>query len=257
VTELIGVVHVPALPGAPKNGLSLKDCIRLAVADAKALERGGADAVIVENFHDYPFRADAVEPHVVAALTAVCLAIRSAVGCTLGVNVLRNDAAAALGIAVACDAAFIRVNVHTGAMLTDQGVVTGRADETMRLRRSLGAEHVRVMADVLVKHAVPLGPLRLEDAVRDAVERGLADAIIVTGGATGLPARREDVETAVAASTAPVFVGSGVTAGNVDAFVPPAAGVIAGSWLKHEGSIGNPVDPARVRQLREAIDRRA
>ncbi|HUG16351.1 MAG TPA: BtpA/SgcQ family protein [Thermomicrobiales bacterium] len=257
MTTLIGVVHVPALPGAPRNVLSLDDCIRHAVADAEALRDGGADAVIVENFHDYPFRRDAVEAHVVAALTAVCLAIRASVACELGVNVLRNDALSALGIAMACGAAFIRVNVHTGAMLTDQGIITGRADETMRLRRALGADHVRVLADVLVKHAVPLGALRLADAVRDATDRGLADAIIVTGGATGMPATREDVETACGATTAPVYVGSGVTAGNVDAFVPPATGVIAGSWLKRDGLIGNPVDATRVRRLRQAIDRLA
>lgn len=254
MTTLIGVVHVPALPGAPKSSLPLAACIRHAVADAHALASGGADAIIVENFHDYPFRAESVEPHVVAALTAVCLAIRQAVTCDIGVNVLRNDARAALGIALACDASFIRVNVHTGAMLTDQGLITGRADDTLRLRRALGIEHVRIVADVLVKHAVSLGPLQLEDAVADAVDRGLADAIIVTGGATGKAATSDDVRNAARATGAPVYVGSGVTAHNVADFVPPASGVVVGSWLKQDGRVANPVDVTRVRQLREVLD---
>jgi uncharacterized protein len=242
------------LPGSPTSALSLSECIRHAVRDAEALVVGGVDALIVENFHDYPFRRDAVEPHVVAAMTAVCLAIRDAVDCEIGVNVLRNDARAALGIALAAGASFIRVNVHSGAMLTDQGIITGAADETMRLRRTLGIEHVRVMADVLVKHAVPLGPLRVEDAVRDAVDRGLADAIIITGSGTGESAARRDVESAVSAAGVPVYVGSGVTAENAAQFIPPAAGIIAGSWLKVDGIVRNPVDPRRVQQLRKAID---
>jgi uncharacterized protein len=139
-------------------------------------------------------------------------------------------------------------------MLTDQGVITGRADETLRLRRQLGAEHIGIFADALVKHAVPLGPLSISDAARDAVERGLADAVIVTGSATGSAASERDVESAVAATSAPVYVGSGVTAANVRMLIPPASGVIAGSWLKREGIVTNPVDVARVRELRDALD---
>jgi len=187
-------------------------------------------------------------------MTAAGVAIRAAVNCPIGINVLRNDAAAALGIAVAAGASFIRVNVHTGAMLTDQGIIAGRADDTLRLRRLLGAEHIQIFADVLVKHAVNLGPLTLVDAVKDAVERGMADAVIVTGGATGSPASVSDVGAAVGASKAPVYVGSGVSVETVRQMVPPSAGVIVGTWLKQDGIVTNPVDVARVRQLRNALD---
>jgi uncharacterized protein len=253
--RLIGVVHLPALPGSPRASQPLAASIKQGVEDARALAAGGADGIIVENFHDVPFRADRADPYTVAAMTAAALAIRAAVECPIGINVLRNDAASALGIALAADAQFIRVNVHTGAMLTDQGIIEGRADETLRIRRALGAEHIRIFADVLVKHAVALGPLTIEDAARDAVERGLADAIVVTGGATGSEAARRDVERAVSATVAPVYVGSGVTAANVNQFVPPALGVIAGSSLKCGGKVAAPVDAGRVRELRTAIDR--
>jgi membrane complex biogenesis BtpA family protein len=250
--RLIGVVHLAGLPGSPR-AVPLSECIERAVADARALERGGVDAIIVENFNDVPFRPGAVDAHTVAAMTVATLAIRSSVSCELGVNVLRNDAAAALGIALACDASFIRVNVHTGAMLTDQGIIDGRADETLRLRKLLGAERIRVFADVLVKHAVPLGPVALEDAVNDAVERGMADAIIITGTATGNAARTEDVQRAVEVADVPVYVGSGVTADNLPRFVPPATGVIVGSWLKHDGAVENLVDERRVERVRSVM----
>ena len=253
--RLIGVVHLAALPGAPLSQLALGECVRRAVVDAQALVAGGVEAVIVENFNDRPFRAEAVDAHTVAAMTACCLAVRDAVGCALGVNVLRNDAAAALGIAAACGADFIRVNVHVGAMLTDQGVITGRADQTLRLRRQIGAEHVRIFADVLVKHAVPLGALTLEQAIGDVVERGMADAVIVTGGATGQPAAPEDARVAALVSRAPVYVGSGIVAENVRAFVPPAHGCIVGTALKHHGLVDQPVDLERVQRLRLALDR--
>jgi membrane complex biogenesis BtpA family protein len=253
--RLIGVVHLPALPGSPRSSMPLAACIEAGVRDARALAEGGADGIIIENFNDMPFRGERVDAHTVAAMTAAALAIREAVDCDLGINVLRNDAAAALGIAMAVDAAFVRVNVHTGAMLTDQGLLQGRADETLRLRRSIGAESVRIFADVLVKHAVPLGPIALGDAIRDAVERGLADAIVITGTATGVEATRHEVEQAVEISTVPVYVGSGVTAANVGQFVPPAVGVIVGTSLKRGGVVSEDVDLDRVRQLRIAIDR--
>lgn len=253
--QLIGVVHVPALPGSPLSTSPIAACVERAVQDASTLEAGGADAVIVENFHDVPFRPGRVDAHTVAAMTRVCLAVREAVHCEVGVNILRNDALAALGIAAMSGANFIRVNIHTGAMLTDQGLITGEADETLRLRRALQADQVRIFADVLVKHAVPPGPFDLGDAVEDAAWRGLADVIVVSGSATGKAASVDDVERAVrAAGDVPVLVGSGITADNVTDYVPPAAGVIVGSSLKVGSDISSPVDLSRVQTLRRALD---
>jgi uncharacterized protein len=254
VTEFIGMVHLQALPGSPRSHGTLDTCLDMALRDADALQSGGVDGIIVENFNDVPFRAGRVDAFTVAAMTHVCLKVRDQVDCKMGVNVLRNDADAALGIAAAIGADFIRVNVHTGAMLTDQGVITGRADETLRTRRNLGAEHIRILADVLVKHAVPLGPLTIEDAVEDAIARGLADAVVITGSATGKSAVRDDVFRAVSvAGDVPVLVGSGVSADNVAELVPPAQGLIAGSWIKVDGDVRNAVDVNRVRQLRSVL----
>ena len=253
--RFIGVVHLAALPGSPRSSVPLASVIDRALEDARALVVGGVDGLIVENFNDVPFFSEAVPPHTVAAMTAACIAIRRAVSCPVGVNVLRNDAAAALGIALAAECEFVRVNVHTGAMVTDQGIINGRAAETLRLRRELGADSIQIFADILVKHAVPFGPVSLAESARDAVERGLADAIIVTGTATGTAASPDDVGAVSSVVDVPVYVGSGVTVENVAGVVPPADGIIVGSSLKRGGIIANPVDTERVRDLANRLPR--
>ena len=252
-TPIVGVVHLLPLPGSPRASLNLEQIIERAVDDARAYEAGGASALIVENYGDAPFRKDRVEPYTIAALTRVVTAVRAAVRLPVGVNVLRNDAVAALSIAAATGASFIRVNVHTGAMLTDQGIIEGRADETLRLRRFLDAP-VEIWADILVKHALPLGPVSLEEAARDALERGLADALILTGSATGQPADPEELRRLRALfPEVPIFIGSGITPERVAAFLPEASGFIVGTWAKEEGIIENRVSRSRVEMLARAI----
>lgn len=254
---LIGVIHLPPLPGAPRAMLAMEQVVERAVNDALAYARGGASGVIVENFGDAPFYKERVPPYTVAAMALAVAAVRNAVRLPVGVNVLRNDAYAAMSIAAVTGASFIRVNVHTGAMLTDQGIVEGRADETVRVRRLLSAP-VEIWADVLVKHAVPLGPLSLVDAARDTVERGLADALILTGSATGCPPAVEDVRTLHdALPQVPVYVGSGVDPERVAVYLPGASGFIVGTWAKEDGQIERPVSVRRVELLARAIERAA
>lgn len=252
----IGMIHLPPLPGSPRAERSLNEIEAFVLADVEALVEGGVDGIMIENFGDTPFTAGRVAPHTVASMTRIVLSIRKQVTCPIGVNVLRNDAASALGIAKATDAQFIRVNIHTGVMATDQGIITGEADETLRLRAQLGATSIAIMADVLVKHASPLGEITIEDAVEDTLHRGLADAVIVSGSATGKPANREQVERACrAAGESPVYLGSGVTLDNLAEFVPPAYGVIVGTALKQDGKVDAPVDRERVRRLADQFSR--
>src|SRR3954470_1156008 len=166
---LIGLVHLQPLPGSPRWGGDLEDAIRLAVNDARAYERGGADALFIENFGDVPFTKTNVGPETVAAMAAAGRAIRAAVKLPIGFNVLRNDARAALALCAACNGSFIRVNVHTGAMLTDQGLIEGNAHDTLRYRRQV-CPRAQIFADVHVKHAVPLGDCTIEDSARDTLE---------------------------------------------------------------------------------------
>lgn len=251
---LIGMVHLPALPGSPADtGNGMEPVIKRAVADARALEAGGAGAVMIENFFDAPFCKDCVPPHTVAAMTRAVLAVRRAVTVPIGVNVLRNDWRSALAIAQICDAQFVRVNVWVGAAVTDQGLIEGASRQAILYRKELGA-NVAIFADVFVKHAVQLGGGLLEDAARDAVLRGRADALIVTGSATGASVSMEDVERVRRATPdTPLLIGSGLNP-ETAAAIAHADGAVVGTGLKHNGEVASAVDAERVRALRAAMD---
>ena len=252
---LIGVVHLKPLPGAPQHRASMADIIKAAVADAVAYERGGAHALVVENFGDVPFTKSSVAPETLAAMAAVGCAVRAAVKLPVGFNVLRNDGRSALALVAACGGDFIRVNVLSGAMLTDQGLIEGDAYNLLRDRARL-APGTQIFADVHVKHAVPLGDWSLEDAANDTVERGLADALIVSGVGTGKAADLDDVKRVRAACPhAKILLGSGVNLENVKSFLQVADGVIVGSSLKRDGKLTNPVDAKRVAALVKAVEK--
>lgn len=240
----IGMVHLQALPGSPAWQGDLPAVTAAALTDASALSEAGIRAVMVENYHDVPFYPGRVPAETVAAMTAVISTLGNEFpGIAWGVNVLRNDAASALGIAVATGARFIRVNVHTGAMVTDQGSIEGQAWHTLRLRKQLGASDVGIMADVRVKHARPLAERPLGEEAQDLRLRGLADAVIVTGAATGSGAEAADVQAVRdALPGCPLLVGSGMTWETADKFFPAADGCIIGSSLKvSDPDTGRPV----------------
>lgn len=250
---LVGVVHLGALPGAPAFAGDLPALLGVAAEEARVLAQGGCDGVIVENFGDVPFHPGAAPPETIAAMALAVEAVRGAVDVPVGVNVLRNDARGALGLCAATGAAFLRVNVHAGAAVTDQGVIEGRAAETLRERTRLGLE-VPLLADVFVKHATPLGDTPLEEAARELVGRALADGVLVTGAATG-SAPDAAVVAAVrgAVGDAPVLVASGVTFENAATLCEHADGAIVGTALKQGGRVDAPVDLERVRAMRTAL----
>ncbi|HSL70376.1 MAG TPA: BtpA/SgcQ family protein [Longimicrobiales bacterium] len=249
---LIGMVHLLPLPGSPRWSGRMDQVIERALRDAAALIGAGFDGLLLENLGDTPFWPAQVEPETIAAMSVVADRLRNHSELPLGINVLRNDARAAIAIAGATGAAFIRVNVHTGAMLTDQGWIEGRAAETLRTRARLDAT-VAICADVLVKHAIAPPGADLVQVAVDTVERGLADVLIITGAATGAPT---DPDRATRIKQAlphvPVWIGSGVTAETVRQLLAVADGAIVGSSIKIDGHTGNPVDAARAADLVKA-----
>ncbi len=245
--RLVGMLHLGALPGAPGFAGDFEAALEATVQEALALQEAGFDALLVENYGDAPYFADEVPKVTVAAMARAVATVQAAVSLPLGVNVLRNDALAALAVAAATGAAFIRVNVLTGAMFTDQGFLQGRAAELARARQALGPE-LEVLADVFVKHAVPPRGFTIEQAATDTYQRGLADGLVVTGSGTGHPPDPSLVDKVrKAVPEAPVLVGSGVSKGRVRRLLEVSDGVIVGTDLKLDGVIANPVDPKRAR----------
>lgn len=249
---LVGVIHLPALPGAPRYGGAMAPIVASAMQDAEILARAGFDGVIVENFGDVPFFRDTVPPETVAAMAVIADAVRRACALPVGINVLRNDAVAALAIAVATQAQFIRVNVLVGARVTDQGLIQTDAARLQRLRTALGAQHIAVVADVDVKHSVPLGGLSIDDEARDAHERALADVLVVSGTRTGAEAAQEHVQAVRQATGTPVWIGSGVRKETLRDWLEIADGVIVGSALRRDGKPGGPIDPDAARAFAAA-----
>jgi membrane complex biogenesis BtpA family protein len=247
---LLGMVHLKPLPGSPRHGGEALSAIAAAArADAAALLEAGFDGYVLENFGDAPFFASAAPPHVIAAMTRVACDLPRQ-DAFVAVNVLRNDAAGALAIAAALELDGIRVNIHTGAAVTDQGLISGQAAETLRLRSRLGAP-LAILADVAVKHSQPLAAaFDIKEAARDTAYRGLADALIVTGKATGAGALIDDVlAVRQAVPDRPLLIGSGVSASSVADWLALADGIIAGTAIKREAKIELPVDPLRAREL--------
>ena len=259
--KFIGVVHLSALPGDARATMSSFDrCYQQALADAKALIAGGVDGIIVENFGSAPFnkgtQADPAPAHQVAALTVVATQIRAlAPQIKIGINCLRNDALAALGIASAVGADFIRVNILSGTYVTDQGVIEGEAARVLAYRRQLHAEHIKVYADILVKHASPLAPLSAEQACLDTWKRGGADALIVSGTGTGAPVDTsllEQVQSVVKGGV-PIYIGSGLNMDNIQNLAPLASGAIVGTALKEKGLLHAPVSEQRVSEMAQVL----
>jgi len=251
----VGVVHLLATPGAPGSEGPFARVLERATADARTLAENGCDAILVENYGDAPFFPGSVPPETVAALGLATQAVIEVTrGIPVGVNVLRNDARSALGICAATGAGFVRVNVHAGVAASDQGLLEGRAHETLRERARL-APNVAILADAHVKHATPLGRESLAQAVRELAGRALADVVIVTGPATGAAPSAADLrEAREAAGATPVLIGSGLSAENAAELLPLADGAIVGTALERDARTGNPVDPARVARIRKCFD---
>jgi membrane complex biogenesis BtpA family protein len=255
---LLGVVHLRPLPSSAR-GVPMRDVLARALADAEALARGGVTGFVVENFGDAPFHkgtaADPVPPDVPAALAVVAHALRERFDLPLAINCLRNDGIAALGAAAVAGARWIRVNVFAGAYVTDQGVIEGEAARVLAYRRRLRAD-VDVLADLLVKHAVPLQPVDPGAAAMDLAERSGAAGLVLSGPRTGRPVDAGLLDAVRAAvGSFPVWIGSGLEPGNAEALWPRCDGAIVGTFVKRGGRVDAPVDVARVRTLVAALRR--
>jgi membrane complex biogenesis BtpA family protein len=252
---LIGMVHLLPLPGAPGWQGSMDSVLARALADAAALEAAGLDGLLVENYADVPFYPERAPAETIAALAVCAREVIRSTRLPVGVNLLRSDGPGALAVAHAAGARFVRINVHSGVMATDQGLLSGRAHETLRLRRQIDAQ-VAIFADVWVKHAAPLPGSDLAQAAEDTFHRGMADALIVSGSGTGKPADLARVDAVrKAVPDAPVLIGSGVTPDTVAAALARADGAIVGSALARDGMAGAGVDPDRAAALVRAAGR--
>ena len=245
---LIGVLHLLPLPGAPLYEGAIQKVYDQALAELEVFKRHRLDSVIVENFRDMPYFPGRVPAETVAAMAAVSREIVRAADMPVGINVLRSDGEAAIAVATASGAHYVRINVHMGAVVADQGIVQGSSQFSVRLRSALKSRAL-IFADVAVKHAAPVAGRSLDIETRDLTERGLADAVIVTGDRTGVETSVTDVDIVRRSTALPLLVGSGATPENIEQTLPKVNGLIVGSYFKKDGAGHNLVDESRVQRF--------
>lgn len=248
--SLIGMLHVPALPGTPHSQKSIPQIIREVVAEAEILKKAGFDALLVENMHDRPYLNASAPPEITATLAVVAAAVKSSTALPTGIQILAAANREALAVALAANLDFVRVEGFVFAHVADEGLIGACAADLLRYRRQIGAEHVKIFADIKKKHAshAITADVDIAETAR-AAEFFLADGVIITGTATGCEASLADLQAARNATKLPTLVGSGITVDNIKSYLQFAHAVIAGSSLKHDGRWENQIDPARAHAL--------
>lgn len=243
---IIGMVHLLPLPETPNFGGDVDAIYERALLDAAALGWAGCDGLIVENFGDEPYLIGEPTTTQIAVMASVAYHVRREASIPVGINVQFNAWQAEIALAFACKLDFVRVEVFVDTVISAQGIVHPCSAQIARLRASLGAGRVQLWADVQTKYTQNLIAQPLAQSGIDAKAAG-ADALIVTGAATGQATPLEAVAEVKSVVDLPVYVGSGTTIDNVQAVLAVADGAIVGSSLKQHGIVTNPVDPERVR----------
>ncbi len=242
-------MHLQALPGTPANKLALAEIASIAVEEARLYRDAGFHGILIENTHDRPYLKSVVGPEIVAAMSVAGAAVRAAVKLPLGIQVLAGANASAVAVALACGANFVRVEGFVFAHVADEGLIEASAGALLRYRRAIGADHIRVFADVKKKHSAHAITADVDIAeTAKAAEFFSVDGVIVSGVATGEPADPDEVRTVANAVSVPTLIGSGITAENIGRF-PDADAFIVGSSIKQDGLWSNSIDPERARHL--------
>lgn len=251
---VIGMIHVHALPGTPRHGQSIASILDQALAEAQLYRDGGLHALMIENMHDIPY-VRTPGPEITAAMAVIAREVKRAQpDLPLGIQILAGANREALAAALAAGADFIRAEGFVFGHVADEGYIDACAGELLRHRKAIGAESIAVFTDIKKKHsahAVTADVDILQTA--HAAEYFLSDGLILTGAATGQAASLEELRAVHEASPLPLLVGSGITAGNIRDYLPLADAFIVGSFFKQDGFWANPVDPARIRLLMEAL----
>ncbi len=256
--SIIGMVHVQALPGTPKNKYSLAEICDIAVAEAKTYEEVGLDAVMIENMHDVPYLKGSVGPEITAAMAVVAKAIRDAVQLPLGIQILAGANKEALAVAKAANFQFIRAEGFVFGHVADEGYIDACAGELMRYRKAIGAEDIAVFTDIKKKHSSHAITSDVDiDETAHAAEFFLSDGVIITGSSTGKAVYLHELKCLKDKIQIPVLIGSGITADNIQEYWEYASAFIVGSHFKEEGYWENKISEMRLQNFMKTVKRLA
>jgi len=230
--RIIAALHLPPmLSAAQADGLPIKDVIAHARRNAAIALENGVDGLYIQDIGDHP-HATTIQPHTIARVTAVGCALREAFpDAVLGVCLMAHGAQGPLAVAQAMEADFVRLKVYVGAMVKAEGMLEGCAYEAIQYRASIGAQHIRILADIYDRTGIPLAPAPLAEAARQAVVFGRADGLILTGRSFS---ETLEMISEVRRSKLPIplLIGGGVGVENVAEALRTADGLIVSTALK-------------------------
>lgn len=251
---IIGMIHVPALPGTPRYGNDDRAIRDQVLEEAEIYLEGGVDALMIENMHDVPYQNRSVGPEVTAFMAVLGQLVKSYTGLPCGLQILAGANQEALAVAKASRMDFVRAEGFVFSHVADEGWIDADAARLLRYRKQIHAEHILVFTDVKKKHSSHAITHDLDvQEMAEAAHFFLSDGVILTGGSTGKVAALEEVESVYQAQQGPVLIGSGLTAENIGQFLPFADGFIVGSWFKEGGHWANAPELKRVQQMMEVV----
>ncbi len=251
---IIGMVNLKTMPGY--DGFQTMDVVlEAALTDASALIEGGVDGLLIENSNDLP-RDLSIGPETAAAMAVIAHEIVKISPVPVGIDVIMEPGdKTAIAVSKAAGCQFIRSVSYNEAMVSSFGIFQGHPRQMVRYKKLLDADGLAVFADVHVKHSTPICPRKIGTAAKDAIKGG-ADAVIVTGDATGFaPPVEVAAEVRSALGDAPVLLGSGVTPENAAELLAVADGAIVGSYFKKDHVYSQPVDKFLVEKLMDAVSK--
>ena len=250
---VIGMCHMQAMPGDPKYDATkgLDWVFEQARADMPGLQEGGIDAIMFSNEFSLPYLTK-VESVTVASMAALIGELKREISVPFGVNVLW-DPRASIDLAMATGAQFVR-EIFTGVYASDFGLWNTNVGEVVRHQHNIGAEHVRLLFNIVPEAAVYLADRQIADIARSTVFNNQPDALCVSGLTAGAETSTQTLKRVKdAVPETPVFANTGVRIENVADQLAIADGAVVGTTFKHEGHTWNAVDSERVKALMQKV----
>jgi membrane complex biogenesis BtpA family protein len=255
IKPVIGMIHVPALPGTPGHHLSVQKIIDQCITEAKILRDNGLDGIMIENMHDVPYLKRKAGPEIVALMTVIGNEIKKTAQLSCGIQILAGANNEALAAAHAAGLDFIRAEGFVFGHLADEGFMNADAGDLLRFRKQIEAENILILTDIKKKHSshAVTSDITITETARSA-SFFLSDGLIVTGKSTGIPADPAELKEVSRATELPVLIGSGITEQNIHEYFHFADGFIIGSWFKKDGLWSNEPDPKRIKTFMKRMD---
>ncbi|HNX00508.1 MAG TPA: BtpA/SgcQ family protein [Candidatus Cloacimonadota bacterium] len=253
---IIGMIHVPALPGTPGSKLSMDEILQVVLREVNIYTKENLDSIMIENMHDIPYLNQSVGPEITAFMSVIGARIKQETHIPCGMQILASANRESLAASLAAGFDYIRAEGFVFAHVADEGYTESCAGELLRYRKYIGGEHILVLTDIKKKHSAHTitSDVSIGETAH-AAEFFLSDGLIVTGSATGIEPAEMDLREVKKASDLPVIIGSGITSDNIRKYWNLADGFIIGSYFKEDGLWSNTVSSDRVHKFMLEVER--